>query len=875
MKKNTMMQILVSLVACFLLIACINPMSGGEETVEEGKGLITISIGGKSARKALSWAETLDSTNLVHTITVSDGPGTAPAPQTIPAGGGSGTAQFSVTPGQWTITVEGSLASGEVVALGSEPVQINQGNNGTIAIQMKKPSDFPSYTVRFTSNGGSSVANQTVNRYDKAASVTPTKKGFGFGGWYSDPSLAADKKYDFLSAVTTDLDLYARWSTNFFTVTFIEGTSTRATQDIAEPDDQVDKVYASDPGIIRKGYKDEWYKESTFTTLWDFNRDPVTGNMSLYLKWEAEKYDVILNDNPGSGGPTKVIATYDDAMPAIASTSLPTREGYNFAGYFDAASGGKQYYNDDGSSALNWDKDTDYTLRAQWSAKEVVITLNPNGGTPAGNSTITGKYYDGTMGASLPTTGYALTGHTFQGWSASSAATSADFTGTTKLTTANGVVDNTPAVTKASLTLYAVWTADSYTITFDRQGATDGSASVSATYGAAMPTGPSVTAPTKTGYDFGGYWTAANGGGTQYYTATMGSATNSDFTGATTLYAKWTAISNIQVSFSADGGLPAPSNISVTYNSQYGTLPTVTKTGYSFVGWYAESALTNQVTSTTTVTNASTHTLYAKWILNVAITNDAIGVTFPVIGASPATDIATNAQYTGSIAWSPNHTTFAAGTVYTATITLTPVSGYTLTGVAADFFTVAGGTEVANSANSGSVTAKFYTLGATGPGGGKIFYNGESDPAGFTLYTSATDTTGTKCYYLEAASNDAPSSVTWSSGGYDTSDITGTDTALGKGRKNTAIILGIDANAPAAKYCRDYTGGSKSDWFLPSFVELLKLYGNITYVDNIATHYWSSSQNDASHVMCVFMTSGMADAPTKNGTNSVRPIRAF
>jgi len=82
------------------------------------------------------------------------------------------------------------------------------------------------------------------------------------------------------------------------------------------------------------------------------------------------------------------------------------------------------------------------------------------------------------------------------------------------------------------------------------------------------------------------------------------------------------------------------------------------------------------------------------------------GVIAPVTGATPVTTITENEQYSGTVTWSPSHPTFAADTQYTATITLTPKNGYTLQGVAANFFTVAGATAT-NAANSGVITAVF------------------------------------------------------------------------------------------------------------------------------------------------------------------------
>lgn len=90
------------------------------------------------------------------------------------------------------------------------------------------------------------------------------------------------------------------------------------------------------------------------------------------------------------------------------------------------------------------------------------------------------------------------------------------------------------------------------------------------------------------------------------------------------------------------------------------------------------------------------------------VTEPAIGgVTVPVVGEKPVKAITEGKQFTGTVTWSPEASTFAASTVYTATITLTPKAGYKLDGVAVNFFTVAGATSVSNGANSGVVTAVF------------------------------------------------------------------------------------------------------------------------------------------------------------------------
>ena len=109
---------------------------------------------------------------------------------------------------------------------------------------------------------------------------------------------------------------------------------------------------------------------------------------------------------------------------------------------------------------------------------------------------------------------------------------------------------------------------------------------------------------------------------------------------------------------------------------------------------------------------AFTNCLILKAVINIAA---VAGVTPPIASATPVTVITDSAQYTGTITWNPVHNPFAAATDYTVTIVLTAKTGYTLTGVAAGFFTVAGSTYDNNPINSGIITAVFPTTTTTGP----------------------------------------------------------------------------------------------------------------------------------------------------------------
>jgi uncharacterized repeat protein (TIGR02543 family) len=155
---------------------------------------------------------------------------------------------------------------------------------------------------------------------------------------------------------------------------------------------------------------------------------------------------------------------------------------------------------------------------------------------------------------------------------------------------------------------------------------------------------PAITVPTRTGYAFGGYFTAENGGGTQYYTASGASARNWDKTEAVTLYAKWTAKAAPQpdppiidpvdppaiepsyppykIAFNANGGkLPKGKKMAaqtMTYGNAAKLRKNVfTRSGYVFAGWSLKKNGAIAYTDAQSVKNlradGGTTMLYAKW----------------------------------------------------------------------------------------------------------------------------------------------------------------------------------------------------------------------------------------------------------------------
>ena len=165
-------------------------------------------------------------------------------------------------------------------------------------------------------------------------------------------------------------------------------------------------------------------------------------------------------------------------------------------------------------------------------------------------------------------------------------------------------------------------------------------------------------------------------------------------------------------------------------------------------------------------------------ITAIVINTPAIaGVTIPVIDATPVSSLADGTGYTASISWSPSGAIFLNTTIYTATITLTPKTGYTLTGVTQNFFTV-GGATATNTADTGVVTAVFpetqsyatvpsaitLAVGSTAPVGGVT--NVAIPVAG------ATDTTGVVTGYVATSADKIKFTVT-DNGGTSTITING------------------------------------------------------------------------------------------------------
>ena len=145
-----------------------------------------------------------------------------------------------------------------------------------------------------------------------------------------------------------------------------------------------------------------------------------------------------------------------------------------------------------------------------------------------------------------------------------------------------------------------------FTVTYNANGGYVSPSSKTVTYGSTYGT---LATPTRTGYTFLGWYTSATGGSRVLSTTEVTRHENH------TIYARWDA-NDYTVTFNGNSGTPSYTSKTVTFDSMYGSLPTASRVGYTFLGWYTAQTGGTLVTSSTKVAIAGNHTLYARWRAN-------------------------------------------------------------------------------------------------------------------------------------------------------------------------------------------------------------------------------------------------------------------
>ncbi|MTA28312.1 MAG: hypothetical protein F2562_05580, partial [Actinobacteria bacterium] len=483
-------------------------------------------------------------------------------------------------------------------------------------------------SISYNGNGGTGIPTGQSGLVDSSvtiSSATPTRTGYTFAGWNTaaDGSGTSRTSGSTFVMPTVAFVLYAQWQAINYSVSYEANNGTGAPSSSSHT--YLDTVTLSATVPTRAGYWfNGWNTSSDGSGMAHTSAGNLTMpavNVTLYAQWVADLYRVVYNANGGEDAPAEQVLATDSFV--LVSSQEPTRVGHEFRHWTTTQNGtGSTYTNPaTGSAVDNFSMPpNNTTLFAQWSVLSYVLSYDANlgAGAPSGGSTQFGASV--AVSSTVPT----RTGHTFTGWN----------------TAANGsgvsyVAGNTLSMPASAVTLFAQWSAKTYSITYFANGGASAPAAQSVTYGST--TSVSATPATRAGYTFSAWNTQASGQGATR--SPGGSLVMSDSN--IDLYAQWTAQS-FNVSFDANGGADTPTVVSGATDSSV-TLPVSvpTRVGFDFVGWNTLQAGTGTgyQAGSSLVMPPNNMVLWAQWQPRTYVLSYDLngGTTNPPIGALAST----------------------------------------------------------------------------------------------------------------------------------------------------------------------------------------------------------------------------------------------
>ena len=462
-----------------------------------------------------------------------------------------------------------------------------------------------SYHITLTSNGNGTVSGDGTFVYNTSHTISAEPSScYKFSHWSesADGSDEYSTTASFDVTVTSDITLYANFEILSYTLNLAAGangtvTNTTASETIAAGEN---KAYTYDCGTVvsitatpNTGYLfDSWTDGSTNAT-----RDvTISEAITLRASFTPITFYVAYNANSGIGTMATQTFTYD--VPQKLTKNTITKEGYAFKGWDTDEAGTMVVYTDEKQvSNLTTTNGTTITLYAVWEAVDYTVTVY-NGS--ADNTTAN-------IGDVVTLTPNDKTGYTFSAWT-----TTPDLT----------ITNNQFTMPAANVTATAAYTANTYSIDFDKNGA-DGAevmTSLTATYD--TPIALTANAYTNTGYTYTGWNTEADGTGTAFTNGQT--VSNLATSGHFTLYAQWVA-NNYTIVYDKNATDATGSTISTsaTYDVDVEIAANgYTREGYDFTGWNTQAGGTGvaytegQTVKNLTATDGGTYTLYAQWSVN-------------------------------------------------------------------------------------------------------------------------------------------------------------------------------------------------------------------------------------------------------------------
>jgi len=337
------------------------------------------------------------------------------------------------------------------------------------------------------------------------------------------------------------------------------------------------------PTPERVGYAfDGWYSnaELTGTALTQISIG-TESNQTVYAKWTVVEFTIayVLN----GGAPLVDAPDAYDATDLPITLPVPTKAGYVFEGWFTS----EAFYGT-GMTEISSGTALNLELHAKWTPASYTITYDLNGGTvpPGGYTSFT--VLDLPIVLPTPT----KEGHTFGGWFPSPS-----FQGIPIVQIASGTIGNQA--------FYARWIMDSYSVIFQTNGGTMPSGVPTTFTAADLPL--TLPVPTRTGYDFGGWFTNAEFTGSALTAISAGTKANQMF------YAKWTIVV-YTISYETNGGtLPGGAPVTFTVGNLPIVLPVPTRSGHVFDGWYSNAEFTGDSLTQIIAGTTSNQAFFARW----------------------------------------------------------------------------------------------------------------------------------------------------------------------------------------------------------------------------------------------------------------------
>ena len=307
------------------------------------------------------------------------------------------------------------------------------------------------------------------------------------------------------------------------------------------------------PVPTRAGYEfGGWFLSSDFSGMAQTTIPAGTdNNVYLYAKW-IKTYDINYHLGGGVNSASNPAAFSEKTLPV--TLSAPTREGFVFAGWYQNPTfSGSQV------TTIETGTEKNVSLWAKWNAIEYSISYVLNGGTNSDQNVAKYSILDTPVKLYNP----IRDGYLFEGWFASS-----DFSG--------GRVTYLSKEGLGDVTLYAKWST-AYTITYNTNGGlNDGRNPSVFTENTETFT---LFEAEKVNYSFIGWFDNEEFTGTPITQIAKGTKNN------IVLWAKWNS-AQITVTFDANGGGVSPLTKVVKKDETYGELPTPSRPGYTFDGWF-------------------------------------------------------------------------------------------------------------------------------------------------------------------------------------------------------------------------------------------------------------------------------------------------